>query len=189
MEQRVSITKQFDFCYGHRVWSQTLDTEFSLDGQCACRHLHGHQGTILISLTSADGTIADNGMITDFKHLNWFKKFLDDTFDHKFVIDRSDPLLNFFLDNKRFSYDGDCIMLSSSEGIYCVDPEVYNYGPIHEKEMYQGLVIVDFLPTSENFCSWLMGVVQKRMVKLNVVVNEIRFFETPKSQSFCRVEL
>ena len=38
------ISKEFEFCYGHRVWSQTLNTEFSLDGCLKCRHLHGHQG-------------------------------------------------------------------------------------------------------------------------------------------------
>ena len=37
------ISKKFDFCYG-RVWSQSLNTEFSLDGCLMCRHLHGHQG-------------------------------------------------------------------------------------------------------------------------------------------------
>ncbi len=35
------ISKEFDFCYGHRVWSQQLDSEFSLTGCLACRHLHG----------------------------------------------------------------------------------------------------------------------------------------------------
>ena len=45
------ISKEFEFCYGHRVWSQTLDTEFSLDGCLKCRHLHGHQGKILVYLS------------------------------------------------------------------------------------------------------------------------------------------
>jgi 6-pyruvoyltetrahydropterin/6-carboxytetrahydropterin synthase len=65
-----SIDKQFDFCYGHRVWSQELNAEFSLDSCLACRHLHGHQGKIKIYLESDS---LENGMVTDFKNLNWFK--------------------------------------------------------------------------------------------------------------------
>ena len=91
---KYQISKEFDFCYGHRVWSQKLDKEFSLDGCLACRHLHGHQGKIIIHLES-DKLI--DGMVTDFNHLNWFKQFLDDTVDHKFIIDSHDPLYNTML--------------------------------------------------------------------------------------------
>ncbi len=82
------IDKEFGFDYGHRVWSQTLNTEYSLDDACVCRHLHGHRASVHIFL---EGTELHQGMITDFKHLNWVKKFLDDNLDHKFIIDRNDP--------------------------------------------------------------------------------------------------
>ncbi len=87
------IAKQFDFCYGHRVWSQTLDVEFSMDSCLACRHLHGHQGRLMVYLSSDK---LENGMVTDFHHLNWFKHFLDSTLDHKFIIDINDPLFQLF---------------------------------------------------------------------------------------------
>ena len=34
------IDKTIEFCYGHRVWTQVLNGEYSDDLQCACRHLH-----------------------------------------------------------------------------------------------------------------------------------------------------
>jgi 6-pyruvoyltetrahydropterin/6-carboxytetrahydropterin synthase len=30
-------------------------------------------------------------MVTDFKHLGWFKNFIDDNLDHKFILDLNDP--------------------------------------------------------------------------------------------------
>ena len=88
------ISKEFDFCYGHRVWSQTLNPEFSLDSCLKCRHLHGHQGKILVYLEADE---LHNGMVTDFKHLNWFKQFIDDVLDHKFILDVNDPLFSTLL--------------------------------------------------------------------------------------------
>ena len=84
------IDKSFDFCYGHRVWSQELTEEFCEVGDyCTkCRHLHGHQGKLHVYLES-DTLI--KGMVTDFKHLGWLKDFLDNVIDHKFIIDRNDP--------------------------------------------------------------------------------------------------
>ena len=83
------IDKSFDYCYGHRVWSQTLDPKYSLDSCLACRHLHGHQGKVKLFLGANN---LKHGMVTDFKHTNIFKKWLDDTLDHKFIIDMNDPL-------------------------------------------------------------------------------------------------
>ncbi len=49
--------------------------------------------------------------------------------------------------------------------------------------MYEGYIIVDFVPTSENISTWLMGIVAKKMSKIDVEVSRIEFFETPKSRS------
>ena len=57
------ISKAFDFCYGHRVWSQTLDAEFALDGCLSCRHLHGHQGKIIIHLAGSSNHDTGDGLV------------------------------------------------------------------------------------------------------------------------------
>ena len=168
------IAKQFDFCYGHRVWNQELKEQYSLDSSCACRHLHGHQGTIIIYLQARE---LEKGMVTDFKHLNWFKKWLDETLDHKFIMDMNDPLRHFevpaahnveFIFNPGFNY----FYLQRLEHL-----------PKYLIEKYEGLVFVPFVPTSENICKWFYDIVQKKMKPLSIKVSRIQFFETPKSQS------
>ena len=86
-----TIDKQFSFCYGHRVWSQLLDEDYCATGDthCKCRFTHGHEGLVHIFLSADD---LERGMVTDFKHLGWMKNFLDDNLDHKFIIDRNDPI-------------------------------------------------------------------------------------------------
>ena len=71
--------------FGRKSWMLSSH----LIGCLACRHLHGHQGKIIVFLQSNE---LKNGMVTDFHHLNWFKLFLDNTLDHKFIIDIHDPL-------------------------------------------------------------------------------------------------
>jgi len=171
-----NISKQFDFCYGHRVWSQELNPDFSLDSCLMCRHLHGHQGKILVHLES---DTLKNGMVTDFKHLNWFKKFIDDTLDHKFILDINDPLFTTLLphykDKKNFH--------SMKEGYMIPDLNIVKNEDKHILEMYEGYVIVDFVPTSENLSAWLLSIVQEKMAPLGVKVTHIEYFETPKSKS------
>ena len=166
------ISKEFEFCYGHRVWSQTLDTEFSLDGCLKCRHLHGHQGKILVYLEANE---LKDGMVTDFKHLNWFKKFLDDVIDHKFIIDINDPLFSTLISNVdkkdliRFKEDYKTVDLTNFKNELL--------------ELYESYIIVDFVPTSENISAWLLKIVQNKMDKLSIKVSKIEFLETPKSKS------
>jgi 6-pyruvoyltetrahydropterin/6-carboxytetrahydropterin synthase len=173
---RWEIAKQFDFCYGHRVWSQTLNVEYSMDSCLACRHLHGHQGKIVVYLQS--DTLKE-GMVTDFHHLNWFKVFLDKTLDHKFIIDINDPLfatlLPDFADKKN--------LIDFEEGFQRPDLSILKNKPEHLFEMYEGYIIVDFVPTSENISAWLLGIVAKKMEKIDITVSHIEFFETPKSRS------
>ena len=170
------ISKQFDFCYGHRVWSQQLNKEYALDDCLMCRHLHGHQAKIIVYLESEQ---LKNGMVTDFKHLNWFKKFLDDTIDHKFIIDINDPLfetlLPFYADKKN---------LHTMEYNYQIpDLTIIKDQPEHIKELYSGYIVVDFVPTSENLSTWLLKIVQNKMAKIGIKVSHLEYFETPKSRS------
>ena len=169
------ISKEFDFCYGHRVWSQTLNTEFSLDGCLKCRHLHGHQGKILVYLEAQELT---NGMVTDFKHLNWFKQFLDDTLDHKFILDINDPLFSTLLPH--ISRND---LIKFDEGYLLPDLNKLKDKESHIIELYEGYVIVDFVPTSENLSAWFLKIVQNKMEKLNIKVSHVEFLETPKSKS------
>jgi len=173
---RWEISKQFDFCYGHRVWSQELNKEYALDDCLMCRHLHGHQGKILVHLES---DILQSGMVTDFKHLNWFKKFLDDTIDHKFIIDINDPIFSTLLPHYKDKQN-----LNQMEQNYKIpDLTIIQNEPLYVKEMYEGFIVVDFVPTSENLSAWLFKIVQEKMKKIDIKVSHLEYFETPKSRS------
>ncbi|AXK49561.1 6-pyruvoyl tetrahydrobiopterin synthase [Aliarcobacter trophiarum LMG 25534] len=166
------ISKEFDFCYGHRVWSQSLNIEFSLDSCLMCRHLHGHQGKVIVYLKSDS---LQSGMVTDFKHLNWFKKFLDDIIDHKFILDINDPLFSTLLPNIDKKY-----LIKFKEGYKTVNLKDYKNELL---ELYESYIIVDFVPTSENISAWLLKIVQEKMSKLDIKVSKVEFLETPKSKS------
>lgn len=187
-----TIDKQFDFCFGHRVWSQQLDTKYSLDGCMACRHLHGHQGKIKLFLRSTE---LKNGMVTDFKHTNIFKKWIDDVMDHKFIMDLNDPLLEHECPELVFS-DG-----SIKYNLLVKDNEYNFYRPDYQtidknldlnnpkekaiSEKYEGLIFVDFIPTSENLCVWWMEVANTMLNGLGIEVHSVEYWETPKSH--CKV--
>lgn len=195
-----TIDKSFDFCYGHRVHNQTLNAEFSVDTCLACRHLHGHQGQIKIML---EGDKLEQGMVTDFKHMNWFKVFLDDVLDHKMILDINDPILEHEIPELMYrpfvSGTGEG---PAEEKILNLDKCIYHEEdywtpdlgqleavgvPQAVFEKYEGMVFVDFVPTSENLSAWLLGVAQEKMAKMNVRVVAVEFWETPKSH--CKVEV
>lgn len=175
------IAKEFEFCYGHRVWSQSLNCDFSLDGCLKCRHLHGHQGKLIVYLEAEQ---LNDGMVTDFKHLNWLKKWLDDVLDHKFIMDLNDPILkeSVIFPSLQLS---DLIKedINGRDWYMTVAPWKYQNSHLATNEIYEGLVFVDFVPTSENLSKWIYDIVQEKMTKIGVRVQRVQFFETPKSQS------
>lgn len=169
------ISKDFNFCYGHRVYTQELNKEYSLDGACKCRHLHGHEGLIRVSLQTNN---LQNGMVTDFKHLNWFKQWLDNELDHKFIMGLNDPLL--YHEVPLATKD----LLSRHEaGHYTLNPSSYYNHETAIREKYEGMVFVNFVPTSENLSAWLFEYIEQKMSKINVKTLSVQFYETPKSQS------
>ncbi|MFM7072614.1 MAG: 6-pyruvoyl trahydropterin synthase family protein [Planctomycetota bacterium] len=74
------VTRQIDFCYGHRL--------LNYDGKC--RFLHGHNGRaeIVIEAESLD----DRGMVLDFSDIKRVvSRWIDDTLDHRMLLHRDDP--------------------------------------------------------------------------------------------------
>lgn len=196
------IDKQFDFSYGHRVFTQELDAELSNHSLSKCRWIHGHNGKLLIGL-QAD--TLERGMVTDFKNLECIKVLVDDVLDHKFIAGIEDPLFD-----ELFNNSSDFIIWDEY-GLGHVDPlhisevcdstysEYYelsksaNVASEHERairDKLEGLVVVDFVPTSENLCKMFADVANKRLAKLfdgRVKVSYVDFWETPKSH--CRYTL
>jgi len=173
------IDKSFDFCYGHRVWNQVLDKELSLGRPCACRRLHGHQGKVSVYLSAK--SLNEQGMVTDFVNLSWLKQFLDDTLDHKFMIDQNDPLY----DKMVGGFDTPLLPLkvpgTKHVAGQCVWTSAMTNLSEHEKEYYEGFVVVDFMPTSEHLSKWIHDIIKAKMPKVNIA--RIDWWETPKSRS------
>jgi 6-pyruvoyltetrahydropterin/6-carboxytetrahydropterin synthase len=174
------IDKTFEFCYGHRVWTQKLNGEYAADLKCACRHLHGHEGKMQVYLTGPD--LDPTGMITDFRHLEWLKKWINTYIDHQFIIDRNDPLYDRLVGNDTPLAQ---IYVPETEYIagYHIDPLYYEDLDSHDYEMFEGFMIVDFVPTSENLSKWMADLVEVKMSKLGVTVHHIDWWETPRSRS------
>jgi len=128
-------------------------------------------------------------MVTDFKHLNWFKIWLDGMLDHKFIIDRNDPLFfdllghycdkNGQMDESRFFFH--------DEGCWIPRLELLSNAPDALREKYSGMVVVDFIPTSEELAGWFLKIIQKKMNRLGITGAAVEFWETAKSRS--RVEV
>ena len=195
-----TIDKQFDFCFGHRVWSQDLNTKYSLDSCLACRHLHGHQGKVKLFLAANE---LQKGMVTDFKHTNIFKKWLDDIMDHKFIIDINDPLFENLAGDILLTTDNNLpwyenLMVDYNSEYDYARPDLDHITNILSKlnisdaqkqalfEKYEGLVIVNFVPTSENLCKWWFEVANKMLKELGIDVVAVEYWETPKSH--CRYQ-
>jgi 6-pyruvoyltetrahydropterin/6-carboxytetrahydropterin synthase len=90
------VTRQIDFCYGHRL----------LNYQGKCRFLHGHNGQAVIAIESE--TLDDRGMVLDFSDIkrvvsNW----IDEKLDHRMLLHRDDPAVPYLrkLDEPLFLLD------------------------------------------------------------------------------------
>jgi 6-pyruvoyltetrahydropterin/6-carboxytetrahydropterin synthase len=76
------VTREIHFCYGHRL--------LHYDGKC--RHLHGHNGRVLISLAAAE--VDRVGMVMDFSRIKQVvSTWIDETLDHRMLLHRDDPAL------------------------------------------------------------------------------------------------
>lgn len=176
---KFDISKAFEFDYGHRVWVQELNPKFSLDSCLACRHIHGHRGVVEFHLIA--DKLNDQAMVTDFKHLNFMKKFIDDVLDHKLILHIHDPVVK-SLFSKIGNFYTDLLPIDFGN-YFVVTSDLLDLLPKYEREVYEGLILVNFVPTSEELSRWLHGIAQEKLTELGVTVDRVVFKETPKSQS------
>ncbi len=76
------VTRQIDFCYGHRL----------LDYDGKCRHLHGHNGRAIITFESK--TLDLRGMVLDFGDIKKdVSAWIDAHMDHRMILCKHDPVV------------------------------------------------------------------------------------------------
>lgn len=168
------ISKSFNFCYGHRVYTQTTNEEFALNRPPKCRHNHGHEGLLHVFI---EGTTQPDGMVTDFCNLGWFKKFLDDVVDHKFVFGKDDP---WYADIAALCTVPVYLPETGTIAGHVVDLNNYLEGT-PEYEIMEGYFKVNFIPTSENLSRWAWMMCDTKMQRIGVSVSKVEWWETPKS--------
>jgi 6-pyruvoyltetrahydropterin/6-carboxytetrahydropterin synthase len=87
------VTKEIHFCYGHRL----------RDYPKKCKHLHGHNGSVEITLRSA--TLDHRGMVVDFDDIkNAVQTWIMEELDHKLLLRQDDPLIPALRDNNEVFY-------------------------------------------------------------------------------------
>ncbi len=79
---RYSVTKLIGFCYGHRL----------LDYEGKCRDLHGHNGSLEVTIESRG--LDRLGMVMDFVEIKRrLQRWVDAELDHKLILNAKDPLI------------------------------------------------------------------------------------------------
>jgi 6-pyruvoyltetrahydropterin/6-carboxytetrahydropterin synthase len=174
IKMKWSINKSFSFEAGHRVWSQKLEhEELSISTNCYCKNLHGHSYEVKVFL-SADELDYSN-MVTDFRNLEFFKKFLDDVLDHKFLIDINDPNFDIITGCEPIKLENFNNFTNLNTIVSSTDDRIL---------LHRGsFVLVDFVPTSENICKYLKIYAASKIGHL-AEVEAVELWETKKSH--CR---
>jgi 6-pyruvoyltetrahydropterin/6-carboxytetrahydropterin synthase len=78
-----SVSREIEFCYGHRL----------LNYAGKCRHLHGHNGRVMITFETA--ALDEQGMVLDFSEIKRVvNRWIDDHLDHRMILQRTDPAVS-----------------------------------------------------------------------------------------------
>ena len=76
------VTRLIHFCYGHRL----------MDYEGKCRHPHGHNGKIEITMSGR--SLDRRGMLMDFEDIKaTVQRWVDSELDHKMLLNKKDPLV------------------------------------------------------------------------------------------------
>lgn len=183
------ISKRFDFCYGHRVYSQDCNVRYALDDDNPCRRMHGHQGSVEIHMSSED--LDYRGFVIDFKELAFVKKFLDTYIDHHFIVSVYDPLFT------RIVGMSTSAAIDATRPVRMIDvcDSIEDRSPYRvagrcldsndKQDFVNSFFIVSFNPTSESLAQWIYVLVDNVIAQspFKVKIDRVVWSETPKTQA------
>ena len=181
------ISKEFNFCYSHRVFVQKLREDFCAvgDTMCKCRFPHGHQGLVRVAVEGNE--LNKQRMLCDFKELGFVNDFLDGVLDHKCLVGREDPLF-YQMVTSYITLTGKDIKEKPvyMRGCNTIAAHVLDTSILDEcslKEYLDGIVIVDLVPTSEALAEWIFMLTKEKLDQIDVTISRVDWEETPKSRA------
>lgn len=150
--QRVSITRRFQFCAGHRVMGH----------ESKCANLHGHNYVAEITVVAPD--IDKQGRVVDFSVIkDVVGGWIDRNWDHGMILNRDDPFVG-LIDRVDVQ--------ASKNGMMWVTPR----GEVSPN--MQKLYTMQENPTAENMALLLLDVGNEILRGVRVIVHKVRLWET-----------
>lgn len=144
---KTTVCREITFSSAHRL--------LNYNGECA--RLHGHNWKVILCLSKKEEV---RDIMVDFKELDRFlKKEVKDRFDHRCILHKDDPLVNFFR-----AFDDPVVNTFSMDG---------------------NLVLMDSNPTAENF-AWTIAKLAKKEYPTYSIKVEVK--ETDKSTAVVTLE-
>lgn len=120
--------------YGHERGYSSVFRQWRAKSHC--RFIHGYALAFTFAFECADEEVDENGWVIDFGGLKPIKEYLDEHFDHKFLVAHDDPALELFID---LSEDKKCGKLVDTTVVKAVGCENF------AKHLYE--VVQDMLAT------------------------------------------
>ena len=177
------ISKTFDYCYGHRVFSQNVVRKYSLSPECPCQRIHGHQGNVTINMSTE--RLDARGFVIDFKELSFMKQFLNENIDHRFIVSKQDPEFERLVGISVNEIDQHTypVYLLDQEEAMGLRIKMDTTKPLDTH--LDSFFIVDFNPTSEELAEWIYHGV-RQLIKdspFQCEVESVEWSETPKTSA------
>jgi len=204
------ISKTFEFSSAHSVHSQRLNPDWAANTYPKCRRLPGHGHNYRLVVYLASEKLDGSQMVTDFGHLGWLKRFIDDCFDHKLILGIDDPAFSVLFEKLEL-LRGDFLLLPGKATVTLVTREyrVRNFTadrvPLEEisasrfltfnnfsspdgspvADFYQrlidGIALFEGSPTSENLARFFYYFVRENVRPLGVECLKVDIYETSTS--------
>jgi 6-pyruvoyl-tetrahydropterin synthase len=185
------VSRKFKADFAHRVYNQSTDGTF----KPKCKNVHGHTYEFEVFFTCNE--LIDD-MVIDFNYLKSLQRFLDDFFDHRFVVSIDDEeLLHMFntlmqmYGNGQFegyneTYDN--IVSLSKAGLSKIFENELVIKFHHNNPVLNSLTIIPTNSTSECLAKLIYNICQFLFEDFNIKVTKVIVRETSKSKAIYEVD-
>jgi len=116
------VSKTLKFEAGHRL-------AFGYPGNC--QHAHGHSYIVTVVMEATTDDLDKFGFVKDFNDFKPLKQWIDDKWDHAFLVAQNDtPMLTFLRENKQrhFIFDSNPTAENIARELFIVAEELLNDG-------------------------------------------------------------